>query len=661
MRLKVQKAARAGRLTGRAILRCKQLAGTLLVGTVLLGVTLAGCKPSTDKAAKPSGTNAVAARPQAVTKANPAPGPMPRTLVRTNQLAIARPPVRSNAVPLALRPPPGRTNALAVGPRSGVRTNAAAAAPSAAAKAGSGIAGKLRQLRASPYFYPAATVAVLCVVFGVIFLVQSLKAKSRKAGETLPAEAAPKLAARPVTKKARRAPIHSCNVLQVAADARHLWQFGSRGRGFVLSREQTSLGAEPLPAKAISKDWRNLWQRKLNIAWLPPEQVFLRVAQFPVSDFEETLAMVELQLEKLSPMPVAQVVWSIQILPHAEGNLQTVIVMIAGRNAVEEFLGKLEGQGYMADRLEMPRLDQLRATTVTKEGAWIYPDPASASPTALVAWWYGGVLQNLALIMLPPTNRPASLKEQLLQMAWAGELEGWLTATPSWHLVADPTVAAQWEPDLREALEQPVEVTAPPAPAALAAMTAQRVAQTEPQANLLPVEFSTRYQQQFVDRLWFRGLVTVLGLYLLYVLVFFGRLELAVRSVQAVENQVAALGPTYTNALQLKARYQILKDREELKYAALDCWKAVAEWMPEGLTLDGWNFSDGQKLVLNGTAGADQVREVNDFEAKLRKAPLKDQFLFNQNKADDFSEHQNPGGTTVNWSFSLELNRTEAP
>jgi hypothetical protein len=498
---------------------------------------------------------------------------------------------------------------------------------------------------------------VLCVVFGVIFLVQALKAKTRKAGETLPAEAAAKPAARPVTKKARRAPIHSCNVLQVAADARHLWQFGSRGRGFVLSREQTSLGSEPLPANAISKDWRNLWQRKLNIAWLPPEQVFLRVAQFPVSDFEETLAMVELQLEKLSPMPVAQVVWSIQILPHAEGNLQTVIVMIAGRNAVEEFLGKLEGQGYMADRLEMPRLDQLRATTVTKDGAWIYPDPASANPTAVVAWWYGGVLQNLALIMLPPTNRPASLKEQLLQMAWAGELEGWLTATPSWHLVADPTVAAQWEPDLREALEQPVEVTVPPAPAALAAMTAQRVAQTEPQANLLPVEFSSRYQQQFVDRLWMRGLGAVIALYLFGVMIYFGYLQFAEMGTSKVEQQVANLGPTYTNALQLKARFEVLKTQQDLKSAALDCWKTVAELLPDGVTLEGYNFNDGKRLTLNGTAPSDQAKRLSDLDADIRKARLADgQPLFDPLAGEHLTYH-NSANNTVSWSCILELKK----
>ena len=633
-----------------------------LLAVTLVAVALTGCKPSGGTAAKPGVTNAVAARTAAGMKTNPGakPGPQRPT---PNQVVTARPGqksgqpqaaaqslARTNFAPLALRSH-GRTNAVAV---TGRATNAPA---STLGKLWSGVTDKVRPFQASPYFYPAVTVAVMAIVFGVIFLVQFLKAKSRKAGQTSPADLAPRPAGLPLAKKAKRAPIHSCNVLQVAPDAKHLWHFAARGRGFALSREQTSLGSDPLPAGSIAKDWTNLWQRKLNIAWLPPEQVFLRVAQFPASNFEETVAMVELQLEKLSPIPVTQVVWSIQVLRHAEGNLQTVIVMIAARNAVEEFLGKLEGQGYMADRLEMPRLDLLRATKVTQDGAWIYPDPASATPTALVAWWYGGVLQNLALITLPPNKRADSLKEQLLQMAWAGELEGWVTGPPTWHLVADTAVAAQWDPDLREALEQPVEVSAPPTPAALAAMTAQRVSETEAQANLLPVEFSTRYQQQFVDRLWMRGLGTVIGFYLFGVMIYFAWLQFAQMGTNTVEQEVANLGPTYTNALQLQARYDVLKTQQDLKSAALDCWKAVAELLPDGVTLEGYNFNDGKRLTINGVAPEDQAKQLTDFDADIRKARLPDgQSLFDSLAGEHLTYHKS-ANNTVSWSCVLELKK----
>ena len=74
---------------------------------------------------------------------------------------------------------------------------------------------------------------------------------------------------------------------------------------------------------------------------------------------------------------------------------------------------------------------------------------------ALVAWWFGGALRNLSFVTLPPAgDRAENLKTQLAQLAWAGELEGWLTAPPKWHLVADPANAAEWENALREGLSE---------------------------------------------------------------------------------------------------------------------------------------------------------------------------------------------------------------
>ena len=463
---------------------------------------------------------------------------------------------------------------------------------------------------------------------------------------------------------------NSCNVLQVAPDANRLWRFDAKGGDFVLDREQKIPGGQPLPSRWVAKSWSSLWQPKLNVAWLPPENVFLRVIELPKSSFEETQAMVELQLEKLSPLPVAQIVWTLHVLsasaslrrdePAATGDLQSVIVVIAGRAAVEEFLGRLEKDGYLADRLEAPMLDQLEAAPATADGAWIYAG-ARGKDAALVAWRSKGALRNLCLMVLPPEgDRAKSLKDQLAQLCWAGEMEGWLTEPPTWHLVADPVNAAEWEKLLREALNEPVRVVEPPPVAELAARTARRAA-AAPGTALLPAEFSARHHQQFVDRLWLRGLVTTGILYAIGVVIYFGATKVLNYKTVAVEQQAAQLGDSYTNVLQLKARYAVLTQRQQLKYAALDCWKMVAEQMPAGLSLQRSSFADGQKLTLNGVCSPDQISQIlgqGKFYDAVRKAKLNGQDMFEPTVPEPLVYNQS--GNQDNWHFTLQLKHSEA-
>jgi hypothetical protein len=449
---------------------------------------------------------------------------------------------------------------------------------------------------------------------------------------------------------------NTCNVLAVGAEARRLWQFDAKGQDFKLDREVTLRAAEALP-DTVAKSWSNLWQHKLNLACLPADRVFLRAAQFPKASFSETVAMAELQLEKLSPMPVGQVVWTIHCLAQGQEAQQTVIFVIAARDAVEEFLGKLEGQGYLADRLEVPALDLLLSTEIKGDGAWLYPEALGGVDSALVAWWYGGVLRSLDLAVLPAAGeQPAALCEQLLQMAWAGEIEGWLTSAPRWHLVLKPGTNPKWEAVVREALVGSAVVVPPPPPAELAARTVRRAAAADPALTLLPPERAARYHQQFVDRLWMRGLGAAVLVYLVCVGIYFSYLGVAWLRTSSVEKKVAALSNTYTNALQLRARYDVLKDRQDLKFAALDCWKLVADRQPEGVALDGFNFSDGQRLTLNGSAPVGNEATLISFSDDLRKATLLGKPFF---KEGDPIQYRVGAGGVVSWNFSLELKRTE--
>ncbi len=450
-----------------------------------------------------------------------------------------------------------------------------------------------------------------------------------------------------------------CNILQIAPEAKKLWQFNAKGSGFVLGGEQRVPHSMPLPSKFVAKTWSSLWQPKLNVAWLPPENVFLRAIELPASNAEETFAMVELQLEKISPLPVTQIVWTFQALPHAGAeNLQTIIVVIVARNLVEEFLGKLERDGFLADRLEVPMLDQLDVLSTTEDGAWIFPQIIGNQNAALIAWRSGGALRNLSFVALPPAgDRAVELKNQIAHILWSGELEGWLTAAPKWHLIADPVNAAEWENLLRTGLNEPVQIIAPPSTIELAARTAKRAA-AGTKTNLLPPEFSERYRQQFHDRLWLHGLGYAGLLYAIALVIYFCAVGVLTYKTGNVEAQVSGLANTYTNALQLTAEYKVLSERQQLKYAALDCWKIVADQLPQTVTLQSFNFGDGEKLSLSGTAPADQVDTLFNFNDAMKKIQLNGQPMFDQNKGETVSPKLIGG--TEQWRFTVELAHPEA-
>jgi len=212
---------------------------------------------------------------------------------------------------------------------------------------------------------------------------------------------------------------------------------------------------------------------------------------------------------------------------------------------------------------------------------------------------------------------------------------------------------------LRQGMDQPVEVLEPlPAPR-LAAATAQRAAFMPANANLLPAEFSTRYHQQFVDRLWMRSLFAIAGIYTIGVTIYLVALGFANYRTSGVEQQTADLGRSYTNALQLEKKLSILKERQDLKFAALDCYRAVAELMPETLTLEGCNFSDGRRFTLNGTAPPDDVQKLYTFESELRRYTVtNNQPLFDASK-NDIPTIRKINESTINWNMGLELKRSE--
>jgi hypothetical protein len=191
----------------------------------------------------------------------------------------------------------------------------------------------------------------------------------------------------------------------------------------------------------------------------------------------------------------------------------------------------------------------------------------------------------------------------------------------------------------------------------LAALNAERVARAQSKANLLPAEFAARYKQQFFDRLWMRGLGALGLIYLFGVLIYFAALQVAKYRSGQLESQVASLSGSYTNALRLKARIQVLQEQSNLKYAALDSWKAVTETLAPELTITSMTFQKGRTLNLSGTAT--EASQVTDYMEALNRITVNNTPLFSRVTLRSSQSRPGPQGSQTVWNIECELQRQE--
>ncbi|MBL9138035.1 MAG: hypothetical protein JNK85_19365 [Verrucomicrobiales bacterium] len=456
----------------------------------------------------------------------------------------------------------------------------------------------------------------------------------------------------------RKPRFSSCTVLAEAAGRSHLRAFAGQDARPI--GEQEAGVEEALPVKWAGKGWGQLLRPRLNLAWIGDQPVFLQLVLLPTDDPAEVPAMLELQLEKLSPVPVGQVVWSYEIVGQRSNAGLPVLLTLAERNGLERQLSDLERRGFCTDRLESPLVTLVTGTDFNDDGATIFVYQSGTRQICLVAWVADGVLRVLNRVNLAEDDRwPRQLVDELTRLAWAGELEGWSKGTPSVRLIADAAVLATWREPLEQALGRSIEVEERPADAELAAASVRRAFRDLNAGNLLPAEQAARYRQEFTDRLWMGGLLALAAAYLVCVLIYLGAVEVQKFRQGRMADQLAAVNQQYTNTLRLKAQAQVLQETVNLRYAALDCWLATVEAMPEDLSLENLTFSGGQSLVISGTAPADRESKITEFWQALKRKVVGNTNLFSEVQLRPTSLKTLQGVPQIQWSFNCRIQRPE--
>jgi hypothetical protein len=501
--------------------------------------------------------------------------------------------------------------------------------------------------------------------------------------ETQPsAEPAPAAAPEPVAEKPKAKPrrklrrktrlLNTCNVLDGTRGHQQFWRFAASGRGMKLVEVLDNPDPQAVvPGKFTRRDSSQMWDPHCqNDAWLPMEKVFFRVLRLPLCEPEELAGMVELQLEKISPLAVSQIVWTFETLPPPPGvtpDQQVVVVILAARTMVEDQLAELESIGYRPDRLEVPVLQQVlsaRDESGSVDGAWIYPRIINNRPVCLVAWWAGGELYNINVAHLSSHDQLNELTEHLTASAWAADLEGWAPAVWQWHLVADRELAEQWLPLLNEWAGRGLQHHDPPETAALAAACAHRAARPLEEANLLPPEYRDRFHRDDVDRVWLNVAGWMVAAYAIFVGVYLFALG-DLRAEQKKEGQSRRKLQREHKGMALEEE-RFLKKREydELGKKALECLQAVALSLPADMQLLTMNFNDRketkQNLALSGSVPTDLDQLVGTFKDNMSGIQVENldnerMVLFADVLEGSIVEVPIGGDPVKRWSLTCEL------
>ncbi len=459
--------------------------------------------------------------------------------------------------------------------------------------------------------------------------------------------------------------IHTYSILSGPEPGHHLWQYSTANPKKISRIHSREITLEPpLPPHLCRKDWNALFKKQMRVAWMPVEDLFLGVVHLPAEDLEEARSMVELQwIEKLSPLPVSQVVWSIELLPQSKASLKTALLAVAPRNRIEHYLGTVEELGYEAERLECPFVEEVASTQPDQDGAWIYPvaDSENQFKSCYIAWWFNGNLEKINLIQLPPQGNPQStVEKELTRISWAGEVEGWMTSPPKWTLVLDPASDPEsaWKNWILSWASDSGRVKEPQSFEKLAQNAATDVSHQQPQGiDLMPEGFSYKYRQRFIDRVWMKGVVALAAIYLLGTLVYLGALQVRKYNLGSTEQSVAELANSFTNTLEMEARIQVLKDLRNTKSAAFQCLEVVSTNLPPELTLTSFGFSRGSEVSLRGTTAS--AAKLTEYYELLSSAGASSEEgsdkLFSRVTYPRSTTR--PGSTTITWSFECELNR----
>jgi len=340
---------------------------------------------------------------------------------------------------------------------------------------------------------------------------------------------------------------------------------------------------------------------------LPSTKVLLRSVRLPAVPDDELAGMVQLQLDKFSPFPVENLVFSHEVLRRDENELRVLIAAIE-RRAMESFTAEIEAAGLRPRRLDVCAMIRSRilkdAGEIPDEGRHpvvvitpeeteiiVFEDGAPVLFRAL-----GGSMQGGDEELAAEVAREVEYSLMTMELECGPAL---LKTVGLWY----SSESAYLKDRIAEALPVSVESGAldslPPVSEGAAARMFDAGA-----VNLVPAVWrSAGMARQFKKRMLTAAAV-LLSVWVIMVGAGAGTMLYRRSGIDRLSSEAESLVAPAMQVRDLRRRVVLVKRYTDKRDSALEYLREISAILPEGIDLSSFSYRKGEGVKISGAANA---------------------------------------------------------
>ncbi len=360
---------------------------------------------------------------------------------------------------------------------------------------------------------------------------------------------------------------------------------------------------------------------------LASDDLLMRIVNLPNAPADELRAMAQLQLDKISPFPVEDMTFSLEVL--TSGQDLSRVLMVAMRRAVAD-----EHKAQLARaRLTPQRID------IAVMGWWtLLRDANEVSANArqvhLIVQEYGTNMlvadygELMAVRNFLPRHADASAQDWSRDTA-AG-IQHALMAVELEHGRAGALVATVWQSAAAD------ELRTEDIAALCGAATAQRSLQDLPPASeglarraagdnkalldLIPDLWRVSDRETAIRKRIRKSAVSLLGLWVALMATVYGGSLYEEREVAKLRITQAQWTEPANQARDLRQRIRTMQAHLNQERSFLECFREITRLMPDGVVLARVQFEKSLHLEISGFA--DHVNQIYEYKNRIDESAL---------------------------------------